>query len=341
MEIEVFREDVNPEKWDCLLSRCAHDVHNIYQTREWAGLMKRSHGMTPFFVVLSQDNRLYGGHVYFKKKILKTFTSIESSGGPLCIDDSYWRCSEEAILEQLLTDTDRPLYILTRPRMLPGSSSQYADHGFQRSKFYTILLSLAPQKDRLWAGLSQNARRGVRKAEKLGIVVKEARDWKLWKDFYSIHRSHSRNRRIAAKNIDFFEELYTKFLPKEMAELLVAFDGGSVVGGMLFLSCRGTLTYYIGASDDGCACSPHDILFWNAISLGNEKGLATFDLGDTWPNPKSHLYSIHMFKEKWGGTLVENSFYIRGRMYRFGRDLVLNNRPIQTLYESLHQSEWI
>jgi hypothetical protein len=103
------------------------------------------------------------------------------------------------------------------------------------------------------------------------------------------------------------------------------------------------MTYFIGASDDDyikCS-SPNDLLMWEGIRWGVRNRIHLLDLGDTWPNPKSHLYSIHKFKEKWGGDLVPRDFYINGTLYRLGRNFVLNNRMIQSLYETLHKQNII
>jgi lipid II:glycine glycyltransferase (peptidoglycan interpeptide bridge formation enzyme) len=221
--------------------------------------------------------------------------------------------------------------------MLSDNYGEYSSAGFVENEYFTILLGLSQKTEEIWSGLSQNARRGVKKAEKSGVQVREAQSWKDWRDFHDLHYLHSRKRGIAVKSLDFFDEVFRNFVPKNMAKLFLTEDSGTINGGALFLTYGGVLIYYIGASDDQTKYSPHDILFWNAITWANKNGYRIFDLGDTWPDPNSHLYTIHAFKMKWGGRVVRSSHYVKGRMYMLGRRLILNASPIQRIYESLHE----
>jgi hypothetical protein len=75
---------------------------------------------------------------------------------------------------------------------------------------------------------------------------------------------------------------------------------------------------------------------WNSIRWCTLQNIDTLDLGDTWPDPKSHFYSIHNFKKKWKGQLIHSDFYIHGRLYYYGRSVVLKNKYIQWIYEYFH-----
>jgi lipid II:glycine glycyltransferase (peptidoglycan interpeptide bridge formation enzyme) len=335
--------EIEEAAWEKLLNHSQGDIHNIYQTYEWASLMEKCYHLTPFFLVVRDDAKPVGGQLFFKKALFRFFAAYESSGGPL-YDSDFAEPStvDNAIRSEMLAKRSRVLYVLTRPNFFVGSEEEYLNRGFVKSRFYTLVLSLTAPSELLWKGLHKHARNGVRKAEKTKITVEEATAWDVWLDFFRLHVTHSATRGIAPKDVAFFKHLYEHFYPKNMVKLFTAFHNDVLVGGMLFLCWDKTMTYYMGASDDNYARhSPNDLLMWRAIQGGSTASFACLDLGDTWPNPKSHLYGIHKFKEKWGGDLVDRSFYISGRAYALGRSLVMCNKSIQNIYERLHHYKLI
>ena len=338
MEINVYRENIDPLLWNDILSKVGTDIHNIYQSYEWAILMKKCYGLSPHFVIASDNECPCGGQLYFRKPILKLFNAYETCGGPLCVNDNQFSCLRLDLIKHLIGLEHFPAYISIRPRLNDSDQFYYEQNGFLKSPFYTFILDLQQGEASIWKSFQKNARNGIRKAEKTNIEIREAKSWNKWSDFYKLHDKHSRKRRIAPKSLEFFKTIYNSFLPKGLARLFIAAKDNSLIGGMLFLSSSGVMNYYIGASDDMYKeHSANDLLMWEAIKWGISNEYRTIDLGDTWPNPQSHLYSIHKFKEKWGGQLVDRSFYIKGLVYRIGRSLVLNNNLAQNAYEFIHE----
>ncbi len=113
---------------------------------------------------------------------------------------------------------------------------------------------------------------------------------------------------------------------------------GKIIAGMLFLVCRDTMVYYMGASAHGSlSLSPNDPIMWHAIQWGKNNGVKLLNLEDTYPNPSSNLYGIHKFKEKWSGQLIHRDLYIDGKFYAWGQSLLLNSRTVQRAYAFLHK----
>lgn len=342
MEISVFSEDINSQLWSYILSKNITNLHNIYQTYEWAILMKKCYGLTPSFIVAKDTGgRICGGLLYFKKTIFKNFYAYESQGG-ITIEQDQSTLLGSLIIKHFNDIKGNPLYISLRPELPLETQRIFRSQGFNPSPFYTFLLNVSNDEDIIWKSFHKNARNGIRKAQKCEIQIKEANKWDEWLEFYNLHILHSKKRKIAPKNVKFFRTLYDIFLPKEMAKLFISKKENILTGGMLFLNFSKVMTYYIGASNDiHKDQSSNDLLMWTAIKWGHESGYLTIDLGDTWPNPRSHLYSIHKFKEKWGGQLTECDFFIKGSIYRLGRSLVLDNKSIQNCYELLHMHKLI
>lgn len=342
INIVIHKNEIDPLLWSELVSYSPQDIHSIYQTYEWAHLMNESYSFIPIFLLVYEDSKIIGGQLFFEKPIFSLFKAFESQGGPLVIDQDNFETVETAIIENYGKIRDLSLYILTRPKISTNSSIRYLEKGFRKSIFYTFLLNLNKNENELWESFHKHIRNSVRKAEKSKLKFIEADNWEKWSKFYQLHIDHSNKRGIAPKNQKFIEILYNRFIPKDMVRLFIAIEEDRVIGGMLFLQYQNIMTYYVGASDDNyCKCSPNDFLMWNSIQWGIRNGIEILDLGDTWPNPKSHLYSIHKFKEKWGGILIRSDFYIKGRLYYIGRKAVLNNKLFQLIYEYSHKNNFI
>jgi len=340
MEIKCY-EDVDPVLWNNILSKNI-DIHNIFQRYEWALLMKECYGYVPFFAFISDGDVLRGGLLYFKKPVMKIFCAYETCGGPLYVNSNQFLSIKSETIKHLACLSGHPLYVSIRSRANDTDETYYIKHSFLKSIFYTIIIDTTRNENVLWDSFNKNARNSIRKAQKNDVEIKEANNWSIWLDFYKLHVAHSQKRKISPKNLKFFKFLYDVFLPNNLCKLLIAYKDNALIGGSLSLSSNGVVTDYLGAIDDLYRkFSINDLIMWETIKLAIENGSSIFDLGDTWPNPQSYLYNIHVFKSKWGGHLIENSFFIKGEAYRFGRNLVLNNKLVGNIYESFHRTNLI
>ena len=337
MNVDIYEDNIDPLLWDEVLSQS--DIYDIYQTFEWQKLMKNCYNIFPTFLIFSNSDDIIGGQLFFRKKILNFIPSYEALGGPLCKLEDI-KPIQKMVINNLLKEK-KSFYVLMRPKIVENAQ-HFLNLGFRKSDFYTFILNIAKDEKNIWKNMNKKARTGIRKAEKSKVIIKSSDKWEEWLHFYKLHVSHSRSRKICPKTLNFFKEIYREFLPKGMAKLFTAFYEDSLIGGMLFLIYEDTITYYIGATDDRYQnYSSNDLLMWYAIQWGNKNRITYLDLGDTFPDKLSHLYGIHKFKEKWGGQLVERDFYIHGTAYSLGRNLVLNNRIVQNVYERFHELNFI
>ncbi|MFY0617872.1 GNAT family N-acetyltransferase [Shimia sp.] len=64
------------------------------------------------------------------------------------------------------------------------------------------------------------------------------------------------------------------------AKLFTAFDGKTPVAAMLFLRHGDSATYHVGhATDEGRACSAHNLLLWEGMNWLASKGVTSLELG--------------------------------------------------------------
>ena len=335
--MQVYDIDtVNRAAWDDLLGRSVS--RDIYQTCEWAGLMKDLYACQPGFMMLYDGETPVAGQLFFRKRVFGIYRAYEAMGGPL-----YAEGYGEEIITRLIAYfrglREKPvLYRVIRPQCPHDFAGLFAGDKFIVNPFQTFLVNLERPAEEIWASFIQNARWGVRKAEKSGVMVAEATQWSEWDAFRQIHVEHSRAHGTTTKSPEFFRYLYDGFYPQNMTKVFVSRHEGEIIAGMLFLVCRDTMVYYIGASNPAyLPLSPNDPIMWHAMQWGKENGVRLLNLEDTYPNPSSNLYGIHKFKEKWGGRLVPRDLYIDGRFYAWGQSLLLNSRTVQRAYAFLHK----
>jgi hypothetical protein len=140
-------------------------------------------------------------------------------------------------------------------------------------------LDLTRPEDELWAGLAASARQNVRKARRNGVVVVRG---KTVEDLRVFHRMHCHLRkskyRLLAQPFAFFEGLHASFAPNDRLTVLLALVDDTPIAGILFLEWRDTLYYKFNASLDR-QLRPNDLLVWEGIRRGRERGLTRLDFG--------------------------------------------------------------
>lgn len=130
----------------------------------------------------------------------------------------------------------------------------------------------------IWAGLASSARQNIRKAEGAGITIRAGTTLDDLRAFYDMHcRVRKAKYRLFAQPFAFFANLHAAFAPEHLIVLLAEQDGAPVAG-ILFLVHGDTLYYKFNASTD-LGGRPNDLLVWQGMRLGRERGLARLDFG--------------------------------------------------------------
>lgn len=138
--------------------------------------------------------------------------------------------------------------------------------------------------------------RGVRRAEREGLVVERRTDAAALAEFYDLHVATRRRQGVPTQPKSFilgFEELFAR----DMGFVLVVRDGEQAIAAAVFLAFNGTLIYKYGASDPAALGKrPNNLLFLEAIRWGCAAGMRTLDLGRTDIGHES----LREFKTSWG-----------------------------------------
>lgn len=146
-------------------------------------------------------------------------------------------------------------------------------------------------------------KRGIKKAEKAGISIREMQDCS---EFWSL-LEHNLMDRYGAHPVHTLEEitLLKSRFPQHI-RLFVASQGGHLVGGtLLYIDHQTAKTQYISANEEGKRVGALDLLFSQLIAQCEKDGLRYFDFGTSNLVTNDDLNDSLIFqKEGFGGRSV-------------------------------------
>lgn len=142
-------------------------------------------------------------------------------------------------------------------------------------------VDLGRELDAIWASLHESSRRAIRKARQAGVGVRVAETAADLRAFYEMHlRTRKQKYRMIAQPYRFFEQIWQQFMAAGRGHILLATDGGAIIGATMFLEWRDKLYYKFNTSaPEGLAQRPNDLLLWEGIVYGKAKGCRLLDLG--------------------------------------------------------------
>jgi CelD/BcsL family acetyltransferase involved in cellulose biosynthesis len=131
------------------------------------------------------------------------------------------------------------------------------------------------------AGFHKMARRNIRAAARGGVNVRFGADLADVQAFHELHRlTRKRKYHLLAQPIEFFERIWKRFAPLGKIVIGLASHQGEVIAGNLCLIWNDVIYYKFGASiSERLALRPNDLLAWESMLFGRERGCRRFDWG--------------------------------------------------------------
>ena len=307
-------DHIKKDKWREFIRN--HPNGNVFQTTEMMEVYKRTKKCEPIFlaVVDESDNikAMLFAHVIkeFEGFLGKLSTRSIIFGGPLYEENEEGINALKILVEHYdKIASKKALYTEIRNRWDASRiSNVLSGMGYVYEDELNFLIDLTKSKEELWACLSQARRRGIRKAQKSGVTVKEAKDMEDVREFYDILCETYRNIKIPLVDISLFDTIFELLTPNSMAKLFLAEYERKHIGGILILTYKGIVYgFYGGAYKEYLQSRPFDLLIWYTIIWGSENGYKRYDfLGAGKPDEE---YGVREFKKQFGGQLVNFGRY--------------------------------
>lgn len=142
-------------------------------------------------------------------------------------------------------------------------------------------LALAGTAPEIWDGIDAVARRAVRRATKTGLEARATTDEHHLRAFYDLHLATRKYKyRLLPQPYGFFENIRKRFFDSGTGHLMAAFDGETMVAGILFLEWQNRWYYKFNASDpEYLSHRPNDLCLWRGIESAVAASIDAIDFG--------------------------------------------------------------
>jgi hypothetical protein len=324
----IDRADVGREAWDAFVDASPEAwLWHRYDLCEALGHWDHSADAS---FALREDGRLVAvmplRAITYRRLRLLDACDVESLGGPAVLEGLGRRLAarvrEAAILEARERATGTPMELrVVLPPLAPALRGDDAPRvnpllelGLENTLTQTWVVDLRPGTDALWEGLEGRARTAVRKAERVGIQVRDARPDTADLDAYEqLHLATCARTGAQPHPRAYFEAIWAHFLSAGLAWILLAEHDGAVVAARNFGVYKGAaLTWTAAGLDEAGPLGANAMLQWEAMRRLAAEGVEWCETGESFPNAAdAKQRGLSEFKRSFGGDL--RPFY-RGRM---------------------------
>ena len=285
-----------------------HPKTSYFQSTLFFKSCLNTNKLSPLFILAYDNDILVGSLLVFKQiQINKPIFNFLSSrniiwGGPIVLNDyleiyeglyeEYGKMKFSSIYTQV-----RNIYDIT------NFKKSMSSFGFNYEEHLNIIVDLEKPKEQLWKEVHSKRRNEIRKALKEGTTFFNINNSETLTECYSILKEVYTRAKLPLPEIGHFEALLANNTPNDGLKIFVAKFENEIIGCMLCFAYGDTLfDYYAGAYSKYYNKNPNDLIPWEVLNWGKEKGYKKFDFGGAGkPNVP---YGVRDYKKKFGGELV-------------------------------------
>ena len=258
----------------------------IYQSLSWLSFLAKTQRGEPVVAVLKEGQEVLG---YFTGLIVRKF-GVPILGSPFpgwSTDYMGLRLSSMAnrrLAVQALMDFAFQELGCLHLEMMDRSLTvnDISGLGFQSRVYHSFEVDLTRDEEQLFLKMKSACRRCVRKAEREGVVIEEARDAEFADEYYAqLQDVFAKQRLVPTYGVERVRQLIRDFQPAGQLLLLRARNRqGQCIATGIFPYMNGVMYFWGGASwRHSQSLRPNEALQWQAMKLGKKKGVRTYDMG--------------------------------------------------------------
>ena len=191
----------------------------------------------------------------------------------------------------------------------------------------TVFIDLTPSEEEILKSLQKDARWGIGRARRSGLVVEESDDWE---SFYPIYLQTMKEVGVKPETLEHLKEhgkvLFLCKIKEKRKNKIIAGASLDIVDGNPYLSRNASLNEYL-------KMQPNNLLYWHCILWGKKKGYKKLNLGGWQINAQGAAIGVNKFKERWGKV----HFYKKDYPFSvaIGRKLVRNLPFLKRINEKI------
>ncbi|MDO4746747.1 MAG: peptidoglycan bridge formation glycyltransferase FemA/FemB family protein [Candidatus Saccharibacteria bacterium] len=341
LEPEVFREYAKQSPY-----------RSFTQTPEIAKLREQN-GWTAYYFGVEQNGELKAATMLIAKPTFLGKSTFFAPGGPLldfedtALVDFFFK----HLRQYLKTHNGYNLIIDPNYQLIERDrAGEPVESGFNRKKaiqnlkafgftklktdstpHYQFILNLENQtSDQLFTDMKRNTRNHIRKAEKMGVTVRELKREELG-IFKQITESTSNRRHFTDKPLSYYEQMYDLFHERGEVMFLLAEADNKPLSAAMFILYGSEVIYLFSGSDEQYMkdYNAQYLIQWHMIKYAVEHKFKTYNFYGIQglPDKSSKDYGIYDFKK---GFTSETT----GKVIELIGDYEL---PVNSIFYRLHQ----
>ena len=170
----------------------------------------------------------------------------------------------------------------------------------------TVWLDLSGSEDDWLSRMKPKTRYNIRLAEKKGINIRQGNpnDMHL---LYKMYAETSIRDGFTIRNENYYQDLWTLFIEKNLAQVLLAEFEGIPIAGLVLFTFGQRAWYLFGMSTEKHRdLMPNYLLQWEAMRAAKKAGCLTYDLWGAPDDfsPSDSMWGVYRFKEGLGGKVI-------------------------------------
>ena len=313
MNIEQLSlSDINVREFISKSSEC------IFSSSDWCKVLEEGFNSKVLFYGLRDGNdlKLVISGILLDFKIIKMFYSNIPYGG--FIGEKKYITDFLPLLEEELKKIGIGIFRVCK------QFSNWHDNpnGYKiQSGCQQIINIEGLTEQELWVGYKKRIRRDIRRAEKLGVEIKELSTKEEIDVLYQLHvETMKRNDTYPTWTRKAIRSIHEHLVSKGKAKVLFAKLKEKYIAGVMLIYSEDALHYFISSSaTDYLSYCPNDLLMHNTITLGIQKNKKHIDLMTS----RESDTKLIKFKEKWGAEcypfsiLEKDLYYIRAHIWHW------------------------
>ena len=177
---------------------------------------------------------------------------------------------------------------------------------------FTQVIDLTRSKDQLFEASSHAHHKALQRAQREGIITREASSAEEWKAYYGIYEDSIRRWRSHGPTLEpriiYRYELFEKLrAQQDTCRLWIAIKDQTIIAGIVVFYWNAHAVAWHGAAlSDYFQMRPNNILYWTAICDAQSRGYRRFDC-----NPSGGYEGVAQFKEHLGAQKKRSRLFRR------------------------------